>query len=66
MQITIKIAAVVGALWGDRLGALWGDRLGALWGIPTKTAIGHLHTQSDRQYAISTSINYTSLTVQNN
>ena len=32
MQITITIAAVVGALWGDRLGALWGDRLGALWG----------------------------------
>ena len=28
MQIKIKIAAVVGALWGDRLGALWG--------IPTK------------------------------
>ena len=45
MQITIKIAAVVGALWGDRLGALWGDRLGALWGIPTKTAIGHLQKQ---------------------
>ncbi len=71
MQITITIAAVVGALWGDRLGALWGDRLGALWGdrlgalwgITTKTAIGHLQNKVTAKMQFQQA--YSSLIIRN-
>ena len=55
MQITIKIAAVVGALWDDRLDALWG--------IPTKTAIGNLQTKLTAKMQFQQA--YSSLTIQN-